>query len=180
MNCSASTSWVPICATLSVLVASSGAASGMPDKCLNYSAYPASDDLIGANASPKVGKSSPGYKYRTLVRQHASDPPNFAGHLQIVEFGCGSDCHLLLIIDKKTGDVWRQKANQASAALGYGYNIASRLLVADPPEDIEQQPAGGLLRSTVKSISYVWDEPHHVLRPLSGCDGYHQAETRTK
>ena len=130
---SASACLVSIYATLSVLAASSTAASGKLDRCLDFSAYPASSEFNGPNASPNIGKSSPGHGYRTLIRSKANSPANFAGYLEIIEFGCGSDCHLILIIDREAGDVWLPEAKRLGAALGYGYHVASRLLVVDPP-----------------------------------------------
>ena len=179
MKGSASVSLVSICAIFSALAATLDIAAEMPTKCLDFAAYPASKEFKGPRASVKVGKGSPGHKYRTLIGLKAIDAPDFAGHLQIVEFGCGSNCHLFLIVDKKTGDVWLPKAEKFGAALGYGFDVSSRLFVIDPPEDIEGEPEGGPLRDTVKSISYVWDESHHVLRSLPGCDGY-QSEAGTK
>lgn len=168
---SAAVSLIFFCAAAGPLLMSRNALAGTTGQCLDFSAYSARRDFKGPYARAKLGKASPGHRYRTLIRSEAHAPPNFAGHLQIIEFGCGSDCHLLVIVDKRTGVVWAPGATLA-AALGFEYKLSSRLLVIDPPSEIVEEPHGSLLRKTVKTISYVWDESRHMLRKLPGCNGY--------
>lgn len=44
--------------------------------------------------------------YRTNIRVAAKGGPNFAGHFTIVEWGCGSDCGGMAVIDEQTGRVY--------------------------------------------------------------------------
>lgn len=54
----------------------------------------------------RLDLSSPdAYQYRTRLRNGAQQPVNFAGHYQLVQWGCGADCLTGAIIDVLTGQV---------------------------------------------------------------------------
>jgi len=44
--------------------------------------------------------------FRTRIRQGASKGPNFAGHYTIVEWGCGSGCLSIAVVDAKDGGIY--------------------------------------------------------------------------
>lgn len=44
-------------------------------------------------------------RYRSVLRDAASGPVNFAGHYVLAEWGCGSGCVMAAAIDKKSGRV---------------------------------------------------------------------------
>ena len=48
--------------------------------------------------------------YRTNIRNAAKEGPNFAGHCTIAEWGCGSNCGQMAVIDEKTGHVFEGPA----------------------------------------------------------------------
>ncbi len=52
-------------------------------------------DLSSANA----------YQYRTRLQNGARQPPNFAGHYQLVQWGCGTECSTGAVIDALNGQV---------------------------------------------------------------------------
>ena len=43
--------------------------------------------------------------YRTQIRDGIAGGPNFAGHLALITFGCGSGCNTTLVADLATGKV---------------------------------------------------------------------------
>ena len=43
--------------------------------------------------------------YRTMIRQAAKKGPNFAGHYTVAEWGCGTACEQIAVVDSQTGDV---------------------------------------------------------------------------
>ena len=54
----------------------------------------------------RVDLSSPNiYQYRTRLRNGAQLPPNFAGHYQLVQWGCGTECSAGAVIDALNGQV---------------------------------------------------------------------------
>jgi hypothetical protein len=83
--------------------------------------------------------------FAAQIRRQAILPPNFAGHFRIAEWGCGSSCVSVAIIDLKSGEV----DNGPFSILAYGepyryeggsdelaYRVGSRLLIARGcPED---------------------------------------------
>lgn len=44
--------------------------------------------------------------YRTVLREGAQAGPNFAGHYTLVQWGCGTGCAQVAIVDAKTGRVY--------------------------------------------------------------------------
>ena len=54
----------------------------------------------------RVDLSSPNlYQYRTRLRKGAQQPVNFAGHYQLVQWGCGTECSAGALIDALNGQV---------------------------------------------------------------------------
>jgi len=84
-------------------------------------------------------------RFRTQILRASKQPPNFAGVYRVAEWGCGSSCVSIAVINLKTGVV----RDGPFAVLGYGaphhyeggeyeldYRTSSRLLVARGcPED---------------------------------------------
>lgn len=59
----------------------------------------------GTPAVPRL--RTPGQRrYRTMIRQAAAKGPNFAGRYRIAEWGCGTACEQMAIIDTQYGDVF--------------------------------------------------------------------------
>ena len=44
--------------------------------------------------------------FRTMIRQGASKGPNFAGHYTIAEWGCGSSCVSIALMDAKDDTIF--------------------------------------------------------------------------
>jgi hypothetical protein len=105
--------------------------------------------------TPVVAKKNPPAKpllrtsiqrrFEAQIRSQAVLPPNFAGHYRIAEWGCGSSCVSIAVINLENGEV----SDGPFKLLGYGraykyeggsdaleYRVWSRLLVARGcPED---------------------------------------------
>jgi hypothetical protein len=74
--------------------------------------------------------------FRTVLRQGAARGPNFAGHMTIVEWGCGSSCVEWAAVDAKTGKVFRlpdadylETLHVGAGMSGVNFRSDSRLLV---------------------------------------------------
>ncbi|SRR6266404_2565389 len=90
--------------------------------------------------APVLLASRDARRFRTSVREHASDPPNFAGHYVVVDIGCGAACVQFFIVDSITGRVftppfylvWGLMDDQQELVSQYQpqYRVNSRLLVA--------------------------------------------------
>lgn len=90
--------------TLAIFLLSASAAAQRRALPL-FKDYPATK-FTGKPAPVKL-TSPRARKYRTGLRENATEGPNFAGHYTIAAFGCGTGCvSPLAIIDATTGDVY--------------------------------------------------------------------------
>jgi ankyrin repeat protein len=60
----------------------------------------------GPHAPVSLRSNPEGENYRTRLREGAKKPPNFAGHYVLVEWGCGTECTVYMMIDVKNGRVF--------------------------------------------------------------------------
>ena len=140
--------------------------------CLDFSRYPAEKAIQEPYAEPMI--VSPEAKhFRTVIRNGAQGEPDFAGRFRVVQWGCGSNCHLYALIDKKNGSVYMA---DLGAALGAHFQLDSNLFVVDPPEMIETDWPEGM----ASTVSYLWDDSSHTLQKIPGCDGYTLKSTRSQ
>jgi len=59
----------------------------------------------GSNAAPKF--STAGQRtFRTRIRDAAEQGPNFAGHYTVAEWGCGTGCVQMAVVDNQSGAVY--------------------------------------------------------------------------
>jgi hypothetical protein len=142
------------------------------DKCLGFNLYPTLQVYEGSPAVPKIDKSTPAYLYRTAITEKGYGPPNFAGHLRVVTWGCGTGCHELALVDVITGRSWRIKAPAAST--GFEHYVSSNLLVFDSRTVFPDWRFGDPTAFEFKSESYLWDELTETLKKIPHCSGVAQ------
>lgn len=46
-------------------------------------------------------------RFRTVIRDWTRKGPNFAGHYTIAEWGCGTGCVQMVVVDNRTGNVYQ-------------------------------------------------------------------------
>jgi hypothetical protein len=69
--------------------------------------------------------------FRTRIREGMGEGANFAGHLAVIHFGCGTGCSVVLVGDVSTGDVHNfPLGGEDAQGLGLEYRRDSRLLKA--------------------------------------------------
>jgi hypothetical protein len=79
--------------------------------------------------------------FRTAIRDAARKGPNFAGHFTVAEWGCGSGCVSVAVVDAASGRVFDAPFKILSMPLSEGakgheyqgsvYQLKSKLLIAD-------------------------------------------------
>jgi hypothetical protein len=79
--------------------------------------------------------------FRTAIREAARRGPNFAGHFTVAEWGCGSGCMSIAVVDAASGRVFDAPFTFLSMPVPEGengreyqgrvYQLKSRLLIAD-------------------------------------------------
>jgi len=108
-----------------------------------FEQFNVAETFKGKPATPKIIRNH--RSYRTQIREGAAKGPNFAGHYTIAEWGCGSSCVSIAIIDAKDGSVYdgpfnvlsfasplKYEGKYSSTGEGFeplSYRINSRLLV---------------------------------------------------
>ncbi|HEY6307753.1 MAG TPA: hypothetical protein VI488_14980 [Candidatus Angelobacter sp.] len=88
--------------------------------------------------------------FRTMIRQGAAKGPNFAGQYAIAEWGCGSSCMSMAVVDAAAGHVYDPPFHSLvmfSTAhprdyQGPVYRLKSRLLIADGCPDEDETKCG--------------------------------------
>ncbi|HZI64405.1 MAG TPA: hypothetical protein VFE44_06465 [Thermoanaerobaculia bacterium] len=104
-----------------------------------------------------------GRRFRTvLTRAVRANPPNLAGHFLLVEWGCGTSCGMLAIVDLESGKLWHDA--DLIVTRGVEYRADSRLVIINTG----QEP----FAAQVPTSYYAWrgDRPELI------CQVHHQAE----
>ena len=96
-----------------------------------FTAFPAVDTFRGRPAAVRFGSDTLAWRFRTAIRSGATSGPNFAGHLTLVTWGCGTECQVTVILDARTGEIYPQSL---LTQMGTAHTTTSTLLIADPPD----------------------------------------------
>ena len=111
--------------------------------------YPATETFSGSPAPVNLASHPQARRFRTVLQQGAKQGPNFAGKYTVVTWGCGTSCQAIGIINAGTGSVYMLD-NPAEA--GVKFQLDSRLLVVNPPENLSENEPDWL-----QTHYYVWD-----------------------
>src|SRR5215813_9456978 len=111
-----------------------------PNWSFKFEDYPAAADFKGKPAAPILATKSD-RMFRTQIREAAKKGPNFAGHYTVAEWGCGSGCVALAVVDAVTGKIFAAPSGTLALPLpdsangheyqGPVYKVNSRLFIAD-------------------------------------------------
>lgn len=99
-------------------------------------------------------------RFKDRLIEAAKAGPNFAGHYTVVRWSCGDECQQIALIDARTGGVIFAPF---VTNLGVRFQTDSRLLIANPPEEIVRvrrlrRPKEG----TYRAIYYVWYQERFI------------------
>jgi hypothetical protein len=72
----------------------------------SFDEYKVSEVYNGKPAAPKL-TTFLAREYRAQIKDAAEKGLNFAGKYAIAQWGCGSSCIQMVVIDEQTGDVYR-------------------------------------------------------------------------
>jgi len=108
---------------LVILLAQTSAPSRPIESMPRFESYPVVEKFKGTPARP-ILRTSEQRSYRTRIREGAKKGPNFAGHYTIVEWGCGSGCLSIAIVDAATGMVWDDPFHTLIFGTGLKYDLA--------------------------------------------------------
>ena len=111
-----------------------GTAMSESEQFLSYYLYddfrrhPASKIYAGPPAPVILETDALAKQFRTRLTEGAKSGPNFAGAYTIVEWGCGTNCQQIAIINARTGRV----SDWLTTELGSNYQIDSMLFIENP------------------------------------------------
>lgn len=154
---------IKIC-TLSILLCTATAYAKNPPK---FTDYPAT-----ASYQPKTGTRPPlrlttqtARRFTTAIHRAYNEAPNFAGHLHVVSWGCGTDCRNIAVLDYETGQVYTlPNVNEISGAMGndderVDFRPDSRLLIIAGSLDHAQSAGKFYYVWTGRHLKRVFTEP---------------------
>jgi len=72
----------------------------------SFEQFRAEEVFKGKLAEPQL-KTAFARNFGTAIREGAARGPNFAGRFAIVQWGCGSECVQMAVVDEKSGTVYR-------------------------------------------------------------------------
>ena len=119
-------------AILAVLAATGLPAAQVP----SFAEFPTVEPLTGRSATPVI-RTEFQKEFRTQILRESRLPANFAGHYRIAEWGCGTACVSLAVINLRTGAVYDGPFH----VLGY----AVRRKYEGGEDELEYRLSSGLL-----------------------------------
>lgn len=102
-------------------------------------------------------------RYRASVTRAAQQGPNFAGHYTIAQWSCGTGCSSGIVVDAKTGELYREMPygtldTSGTAYGGLSFRIDSTLLIIEGCVDTDQQEIPDCSRAY-----YRWSPPRFII-----------------
>lgn len=124
--------------------------AGAARRAPQFADYPAGAVFRGTPAAPDFKRSPAADRFGPLLREGARRGPNFAGHLRVVEWSCGTNCQSWMVVNTKSG---RIHDSPEPGVFGLEYQLNSRLLVVNTLARFKREdPVSGV--PTAKY--YVW------------------------
>lgn len=74
-------------------------------KLPSFEEFKATEVFHGPPAPPRL-TTALARKFRSVIREEAQKGPNFAGSFAIVQWGCGSSCIQMAIVNEQTGAIY--------------------------------------------------------------------------
>ena len=98
-------SMASLVALVMLCVNASAMAGPAPESAPRFLDYPvAQREQSHASDRVQLRLTSPATRrYTTVLHQAFNEPANFAGHLRVALWGCGTDCRNFAVLDKRTG-----------------------------------------------------------------------------
>lgn len=102
----------------------------LPNRYLydDFRRHPVREIYHGVPAPVELDSHPQARQFRTRLSEGAKHGPNFAGHYTVVEWGCGTNCQQLAVVDARSGRV----SDWLTSELGSDYRLDSRLLIKNP------------------------------------------------
>lgn len=148
-----------------------GAAGAAPKAAPTFGDHPvkASDRADAGVPRPPLRLSTrTARRYTTVIHNAYQEPPNFAGHLRVASWGCGTDCRNIAVLDQRSGRVFTfPGVNAISGAMGNSeervdFRLDSRLLIVAGSFDNERVERKFYYLWTGDRLRRIFSEPLKV------------------
>ncbi len=128
---------------LELLLAGAAVALGNePSAAPKFEDFPAPGPYVVATPKVDLHSHPQATRFRTILTRAAKEGPNFAGHFRVVEWGCGTGCVQVAIVDLISGKVgFPAELNNVvfpmpiedglSERLGFVYRVDSTLFLVN-------------------------------------------------
>lgn len=94
----------------------------------DFRRYPASEIHTEVPVAVVLKTDPQAKQFRTRLTEGAKYGPNFAGIYTVIEWGCGTNCQQIAVVNARTGYV----TDWLTTELGSNYQIDSMLFVKNP------------------------------------------------
>ncbi|HEY9099574.1 MAG TPA: hypothetical protein VIN38_11950 [Thiobacillus sp.] len=146
---------------VSVLFSSAVLAGSVSAQCPGFDQFRVKEVFNGPYAKPDINSSLTGKRFRTVIQNAYVREPDFAGHYRVISWGCGSNCHVFVLVDMKTGQLIHAPG---PASLDAEYHVDSALFVIDPQDRIQESGS-----DMYQTKYFVWGKVKGAFLPLKGC-----------
>lgn len=121
-----------------------------------FAKYPATTVFRGKPVAVDLSSHKEARTFRTRLREAVKEAKgaNFAGHMIVATWGCGTSCQMIALIDARNGKVYFAPD---PANLGVDFRRDSRLLVVNPPANIRETYKDQRAPEWAKTEMYVWE-----------------------
>ena len=97
----------------------------------SFEDFPVTSIYNGTSTEVNISSNPNARQFRTALRWAVKgNPPNFAGHYIVAEWGCGSSCQSGMIIDTISGTVYDMP--DEATTRGIEYKLDSFLFITNP------------------------------------------------
>lgn len=150
-----------LCASASVVAgAAPKPAPRFSDYRVTQREQPRADDHVKLRLTHSATR-----RYTTVLHQEFSKPANFAGHLRVAIWGCGTDCRNFAVLDKHTGSAYTlPHVEEIAGAMGndderLDFRQDSRLLIISGSINDGTDPGKFYYLWTGKSLKRIGSGP---------------------
>jgi hypothetical protein len=96
----------------------------------SFEEYRTADTVVTGSPVPVLPNNPVARMFRTIIRNGAKSPPDFAGHFKVVIWGEGTFARFV-IVDARTGQVYYDEEVTRGLPLAPMYRRDSRLMIVD-------------------------------------------------
>ncbi len=131
------------------------------DSIPRFEDYPVSRIYHGKPAPVNLFSHHNARRLRDRLVEGAKKGPNFAGHYTMITWGGGAGGQQVALVEARTGLVFLPAF---VSHFGCRFRLDSRLLIANPQEEVRKAIQAGAAQDIYRTVYYVWQ--YNGFRPV--------------